>query len=211
MRGSPSTSVRTLAPRRTCSRRRWSSARRSMRRPRLRPRNSAWPMCCTSMTHSTTPEGPSRSVRPSSTRRDSMARGWRGGGWGMEARWMVAECCMRLGDLDGFLRIAEEYRDPRLSAGVAARPLHAKLVEGLARLVNGDLAGCEAAFVEAQGLLDTQILASEAMLSSFVHFFYGMALRVAGRTQEGEEQLRKTATALEASGLKGQLTLSNPP
>src|SRR3990172_4227881 len=52
-------------------------------------------------------------------------------GSGMEARWMVAECCMRLGDLDGFLRIAEEYRDPRLSAGGAAPPPPAELGGGL--------------------------------------------------------------------------------
>jgi len=131
------------------------------------------------------------------------AQGFQGSG--MEARWMAAECCMRQGDRDGFIRIAEEYSNPQLSAGVAARPLHAKMMQGMERLVKGDRVGCESAFGEALGLVGTHLRVPDAMLSGFVHYYYGVAMRALGRDEEAEEYLRRNASSLEADGLKAQL------
>jgi tetratricopeptide (TPR) repeat protein len=129
-------------------------------------------------------------------------------GYAMEARWMVAECCLRLGDLSGFLRIAQEFHDPRWSSGVAGRPFHAHVLEGMDRLVHGDRNGCVSAFHQAIQLIKTGEMTPDASIEAFVHWFYGVALRAMGEGSKAEEQLRTGRSRLEGAGLKGQLIIA---
>jgi hypothetical protein len=129
-------------------------------------------------------------------------------GYGIEARWMIAECCLRLEDLAGFLRIAEEFRNPRLSAGVAARPFHARVLEGIGHVVRGERVPSEAAFTEALRVIETHEMAPDAAIEAFVHWFYGVALRAMGQDRAAAEQLRLGVARLESGGLKGQLAVA---
>lgn len=129
-------------------------------------------------------------------------------GYGMEARWMVAECCLRLDDVAGFLRIAEEFRDPRLSAGVEARPFHARVLDGIGHVVRGNRVPSEAAFTGALRLIETHEMAPDAAIEAFVHWFYGVTLRAMGEGRAGAEQLRLGVARLESGGLKGQLAVA---
>ncbi len=129
-------------------------------------------------------------------------------GYGIEARWMVAECSLRLEDLAGFLRIAEEFRDPRLSPGVEARPFHARVIEGISYVVRGEKVPSEAAFRGALRLIETHEMAPDAAIEAFVHWFYGVALRAMGEDREADEQLEMGVARLESGGLKGQLAVA---
>jgi tetratricopeptide (TPR) repeat protein len=129
-------------------------------------------------------------------------------GYGIEARWMVAECSLRLEDLAGFLRIAEEFRDPRLSAGVAARPFHARVLEGIDHVLRGNRVPSEAAFRGALRLIETHELEPDAAVEAFVHWFYGVALRAMGEDRAAAEQLQMGVVRLELGGLKGQLAVA---
>jgi hypothetical protein len=113
-----------------------------------------------------------------------------------------------LEDLAGFLRIAEEFRDPRLSAGVAARPFHARVLEGIGHVVRGERVPSEAAFTEALRVIETHEMAPDAAIEAFVHWFYGVALRAMGQDRAAAEQLRLGVARLESGGLKGQLAVA---
>jgi tetratricopeptide (TPR) repeat protein len=129
-------------------------------------------------------------------------------GYAMEARWMVAECCLRLRDLTGFQRVVQDFHDPRWSSGVAARPFHVHVLEGLDRLVHGDRKGCESAFHQALKVIETGEMAPDASIEAFVHWFYGVALRAMGEGPRADEPLRKGRSRLESAGLKGQLVVA---
>ena len=130
-------------------------------------------------------------------------------GHALEARWMVAECCLRLEDVPGFLKIVAEVHDPRRSAGLAARPFHAHVLEGLGRLVQRDWIGCEAAFAKAFRLIETRGVAPDAAIEAFLHWFYGIALSAVGEDRRAVEQLQAGRARLQAAGLKGQIVVAN--
>ncbi len=128
-------------------------------------------------------------------------------GYAMEARWMIAECCLRLEDLEGFRRVAADFRAPQRSAGVSQRPIHAKVILGLECLASGNPTGCEAAFANAFALMGAYVGAPDAMLEGFVRLFHGIALRAMGDEGRGQEVLRQTVTLLEGHGLKAHLSM----
>lgn len=125
----------------------------------------------------------------------------------MEARWMVAECCLRLGDTPGFLRMATDYRDPKRRAAAMARPVHATVLEGLEAVLRRDFPRCDGLFGEALKTVDRRIATADPMMSGFVHFFYGVSLEALGRLEAGTEQVRTAYAILEANGLRAPLDL----
>ncbi len=123
----------------------------------------------------------------------------------IEALWSIAECALVEGDVSGFRKIAAQFREPRLVDGIAARPLPARVLEALERLVNGDREKSRAAFEEAVRVAETSYLAGEAVPTAFVHFYYGVALRTMGSESQGTAHVRKARELLERSGLRAQL------
>lgn len=120
----------------------------------------------------------------------------------VDALWNVAECALWLGDLDDFRQVAAKCRDPRLSHGVASRPLGSGVLEGLERLVKGDIEGCRHAFEGALRLATTSFFAHDAMLNGFVLFYWGLALQAMGRESDGKEHTGRALALLEGSGLR---------
>lgn len=123
----------------------------------------------------------------------------------IEALWMVAECSLRLGDGDGFARVVAAYHDSARSAGVATRPIHARVLEGLNCVFHGDRAGCESAFAEAFRLIETHFSVPDPPLVGLPLFFYGVALRAFGSHRRGKAQIRQAFAFLVGKGLHAQL------
>ncbi len=123
----------------------------------------------------------------------------------VEALWSIAECALILGDLDGFRKIAAEVHSPRVADGLDARPLQARVLEGLERLTQGDRDGTRAAFDEAVRIAETSYLAGEAVPTAFAHFYYGVALRAMGDESQGIAYVRKARELLKRSGFRAQL------
>jgi tetratricopeptide (TPR) repeat protein len=128
-------------------------------------------------------------------------------GYAMEARWMIAECSLVLEDLTGFRQMAAGFRNPKFSAGVAARPIHAKVIAALDALLGGDRDRCRTSFAEAFRLAGTYVGTPDAMLIAFLNIFYGIALPGMGEEPRSEEINRKTVRSLEQYGLKAQLLM----
>lgn len=129
-------------------------------------------------------------------------------GFAVESLWMVAECCLTQGDIEGFRRIVAAFDDPELSRGVEARIVLAKVLRGLDHLLKGDGKRSEAAFAEGLRLAEHQFEVQEWPLLHFAHFFYGVALRVMGREQEGAEHVRRAEELLAKYGLKARLSIA---
>ena len=123
----------------------------------------------------------------------------------VEALWSIAECALVLGDMEGFRKIAEQFREARLADGIAARPLPARVLEALEWLVDGDREKSRAAFEDAIRIAGTSYLAGEAVPTAFVHFYYGVALRAMGSESQGTAHVRKARDLLERGGLRAQL------
>ena len=123
----------------------------------------------------------------------------------VEALWSIAECALILGDLDGFRKIVAEVHSPRVADGLDARPLQARVLEGLERLTQGDRDGTRAAFDEALRVAKTSYLAGEAVPTAFAHFYYGVALRAMGDESQGIAYVRKARELLKRSGFRAQL------
>ncbi len=128
-----------------------------------------------------------------------------GPGEEVEALWSIAECALILGDVDGFRKIAAEFRNPRVAGSLDARPLQTRVLEGLERLIQGDRDGSRASFEEAVRLAETSYLAGEAVPTAFAHFYYGVALRAMGAESQGTAHVRKARELLERSGFRAQL------
>jgi hypothetical protein len=120
---------------------------------------------------------------------------------------MVAECCLWQGDRQGFNGIVAAFGDPKLARGVEARPVHAKVLHGLDRVLHRDPAGSDAAFAEAVRLAEAGSAVGEAWLVHFAHSFYGIALRAQGRDREAAVHSRQAVEFLEKYRLKARLSI----
>ncbi len=123
----------------------------------------------------------------------------------VEALWSVAEASLVLGDSAGFLEVAAKVREARLAEGVAARPLHARVLEGLDAFLRGDSDSCCTAFEAALDVAETSYQAGEAWPLGVVHFYYGVALQGMGRDAEGSEHVRQAREVLLRGGILAQL------
>lgn len=118
-----------------------------------------------------------------------------------ESMWMVAECCLVQGDLQGFNEIVSAFGDPKLSHLVEARPVLAQVVRGIDLFLRGDPKGSDSAFADA-------IRRSRASLEReewLPHFAYGIVLRAMRRDGEAIRQLRKATKLLRSYGQQANL------
>ncbi len=136
---------------------------------------------------------------------DSEALGFPG--WSVEALSVVAECDLRLGDVDRFRQVLRDLARPELAAGSQARPGRVKIVEAADRVLRDDLDGARVAFDEALRLAGQGQPTEQALELHLVHFYCGIALRVCGRRQEGEEHLRESREYLERAHLNARLSI----
>jgi tetratricopeptide (TPR) repeat protein len=125
----------------------------------------------------------------------------------VEALLLVAECDLRLGDLAGFNRVAEEIRRPELAEGRRARPVRVKVLQAIRCFLDDDLEGARNAFDAALRLAGSGDVIEEALLLHIVHFYCGIALRVCGNREEGEQHLREAREFLEKYHLKARLSI----
>ena len=125
----------------------------------------------------------------------------------VECLWMAAECCLRMGDLPGFARMATAFRDPRLAEGVKARPLHSLALQGLEHLLRGDRAGSRAAFEEALRLVEPETSFPDAALLCFIYFYYALTLRVAGEEALATKHMARVTDLLRGQHLEARLKL----
>ena len=124
----------------------------------------------------------------------------------VDVLWTIAECSMVLGDLDGFTEAVEQSSDRDLAEGMAARPIHAKVLHGLGRLLSGDKDGCRSDFEDAIRLSETRYLDGDIISAGFVHFYYGVALIAIGRESEGTQHVRRAIDVLQKCGMRAQST-----
>ena len=124
-----------------------------------------------------------------------------------ESLWMVAECCLWQGDREGFDGIVAAFGDAKLARGVEGRPVHAKVLHGLDRVLHHDSAGSDAAFAEALRLAEAGFAVEDAWLVHFVHSFYGIALRAQGRDREAADHIRQSMEFLEKYRLQARLSI----
>jgi len=127
-------------------------------------------------------------------------------GLAVESLSMVAECCLLLGDLDGFQDVVQSLREPSLARGVHTRFILVQILIGLNDLIRGDADGCHAAFAEALRRSE-ESGATEWPLMHAVHLFYGVALIALGDPISAEAHLRKADAFLREHGLVARLAL----
>lgn len=137
--------------------------------------------------------------------RESEALGFLG--WAVEALTAVAECDLRLGDLDGFRQVLRNITRPELAAGSKARPGRVKIIEAVDLVTRDDLDGARATFDEALRLAGQGQEIEQALELHLVHFYCGIALRVCGYRKEGEDHLRKSREYLERAHLNARLSI----
>ncbi len=134
--------------------------------------------------------------------------------WQLRSMWMVAECCLMQGDLEGLRRVANAFHTPRISklaegAGIAALPVPASILRGLRCLLNGDRARAGTAFTNALRLAEQASRIHEAPALSWAYlgpFFYGIAVRVMGKDPEATEHIRHAAEILRTYGMRARLS-----
>ncbi len=127
--------------------------------------------------------------------------------YAVEAFLLVAECDLRLGDLAGFHQVSEEIGRPELAEGRRARPVRVKVLQAIRCLLEDDLEGARNAFDAALRLAGSGDMIEEALLLHTVHFYCGLALRVCGKREEGEQHLRESREFLERYHLKARLSI----
>jgi len=127
-------------------------------------------------------------------------------GLSVESLSMVAECCLLLGEIEGFQDVVKSMRDPSLVHGVQARFILVKILTGLDDLIRGDAAGCHAAFAEALQRSE-ESGAKEWPLMHAVHMFYGVSLIAMGDQTSADGHLRTADAFLREHGLVARLAL----
>ncbi len=126
-------------------------------------------------------------------------------GQAVECLWVAAECCLVMGDPEGFRRAVAVYKDPKLVKGLEARPVYAKVFLGFDCLLHGDFEGFHSAFSEALSFAEQGFAVQDWSLTPFVLWFYGDGLRAIGKHEEGTEKIRRATEFIQARGLKAML------
>ena len=137
--------------------------------------------------------------------RDSEALGIPG--WTVEALSAVAECDLRLGEVGRFREVLRDISRPELAAGSKARPARVKIIEAVDLAIRDDFDAARVAFDEALRLAGQGQEIEQALELHLVHFYCGIALRVCGRREEGEDHLRRSREYLERAHLNARLSI----
>ena len=119
----------------------------------------------------------------------------------VESLWMVGECCLLSDDPDGFHGAVEMLHDPALRPGLEARAMFAHAMDGLNRLLRGDLGGAEGSLQEAVKVAASEFEADAAL----VHFAYGVVLKALGRGEEAASHLDRAAVLYRTYSLRADL------
>ena len=137
--------------------------------------------------------------------RESEAMGFPG--WAVEGLCVLAECDLRLGDLNGFRGVVRQLARPGLAAGRVARPSRLKVIEAMDDVLRDDPGAARAAFDEAFQLAGQGQEIAQALELHLVHLYCGISLRIQGRQEEGEEHLRQSRECLERAHLRARLSI----
>ena len=127
--------------------------------------------------------------------------------YAIEGKWMVAECSLRLGDLERFDCVVAGLGDPSLKDGLDARPVHVRVMRGIESFLRGDREGCRVAFEDAIAAARRGLAAQDAGLEHFVRVFYAAVLRTIGEGSAAEEHSRRVGEFLEAYRQKARLAI----
>ena len=122
----------------------------------------------------------------------------------LEDMWLAAECSLRLGDVEGFRKVARRLDDPRAAASVAARPVHAAVLRGVDCLLRGDRAGWREAFRAAFEVSDRRTSSPDPAHLALVHSVYGITLRAVGEDAEASQHLAQAREIRAAYHLMGR-------
>ncbi len=125
----------------------------------------------------------------------------------VEGFLLVVECDLRRGDLADFRRVTAGLAQPAFAEGRRARPVRLKVLEGVERLLDRDEDGARGAFEAALRLAGSGDVIEEALLLHIVHLYCGIALRVCGKGEEGEEHLGEARGFLERYHLRARLSI----
>ncbi len=127
--------------------------------------------------------------------------------WAVEAKWVVVECDLRLGDMEGFRASVRDIARPALAVGRRARPVRVKILEGVDLAVRNDLDGARSAFDAALRLARKGQETEQALELHLVHLYAGVALQARGYPEEGSEHLRQARSYLERGHLNARLSI----
>lgn len=118
-------------------------------------------------------------------------------GYSIEGLWMAAEGRLRLGDVDGFRRTFEAAYGEDLKGGRTARPVYAKVFEGVRAVLQGDDVAVRNAFEQALQSAGKGTATEAAVDLCYAHCLYGVALHAAGADAEAAEHARQARGVLD--------------
>ncbi len=124
--------------------------------------------------------------------------------YAVESMCMAADCCLLEGDLEGFHRIVKGLEDPQLQTGVQTRLIMVLAIQGLDLIIKGDREGSHALFSRALELAESE---PEVEQTPFVHYAYGIVLRVMGQDRRATEHLDQAEKLLRTHCRHGILAM----
>lgn len=128
----------------------------------------------------------------------------------LEDAWLAAECSLRLGNLESFGRMASLLQDPRVAGSVQARPIHAGVLRGVDRLLQGDREGWRSAFREVFDAARADSAPADPAHLALMHFVFGVTSRAVGEEGEASEHLREAKEILSRYHLVGRERVAGP-
>jgi hypothetical protein len=158
------------------------------------------------------------------------------GGAAIEPLYLLAECSLLQGDIEGFRRAVVRFDDPKLQGDVGPWTSVIKACQGLDRLLAGDQPGFREAFAvslqsadeafvserEAGGyMVSRRVRWSDSVpllhmggplpyvAGSVPHLYYGAALAAIGEAQESEEHFARALQVLRTYSHKARLIVAS--
>ncbi len=123
-----------------------------------------------------------------------------------ETKWLIAECCLFVGDLDGFREVMKSFDDP-LTAKSVMFPVLSEVLRGIDHLLCGDTDGMRTAFEQGVRIGESHLVEQEAPFAHAhtVHFYYGVSLRALGAEDAAAVHLSRAREILERLRLRAVL------
>lgn len=133
--------------------------------------------------------------------------------WWSRAVWMLAECRLLQGDIQGFRNAAATLLRPEVlprleGKHVDALPVPLRITRAICQLLDGHTEEFRLLLQEASELAEEQFKVKETPLQSYAYLgplYYGIALGVMGEGPRSTAHVRRAREVLKAYGLKARL------
>jgi hypothetical protein len=123
--------------------------------------------------------------------------------------WMIAECCLVQGDLEGFKRIVASVDDLDYRRRWESFPVLEKVLRGVDLLLKADLHATLDVLEKAVGMAEAGFAVQGSPFVNcphVAHLLYGLALRLSGKVGEAANHIRRAREILEMCNLRALLS-----